>query len=130
MIKQQCLTGRLVIFHKHIFSHSFLCYPLESQISLGSDRRGCFKPPVDDKLPTSDIDCLDIVPTEHMDNITCIEHMKEESQLVHPDSLNMNRYIMGTRIQTRGKGGTGRKDETGDKGITKSKEETENEDVS
>ena len=78
---------------------------MESQVSLGSDRRGCFEPPSETKEPTSDIECIDIVPIESTDNITYFENMEDESQIMHPDSMNHNRYVMGTRLQTRGKGG-------------------------
>ena len=53
--------------------------------------------------PSKEIDCTDIVPLESQENVTYYEHMKEESQLVHPDSNNSNRYVMGTRLQTLGK---------------------------
>lgn len=36
------------------------------------------------------------------ENVTNIENLRHESQIVHPDSLNLNRYVMGTRLQTRG----------------------------
>ena len=74
-----------------LFSHSFHHYPHESSVSLGSERRGCFEPPSEDKQPTKDIDCQDIVPTEKQNCVANIEKMKSDSQLDHPDSTNLNR---------------------------------------
>ena len=31
--------------------------------------------------------------------------MEVDCQLLHPDSTNRDRYVMGTRLQTRGRGG-------------------------
>ena len=89
---------------------------MESQVSLGSDRRGCFEPPSETKEPTSDIECIDIVPIESTDNITYFENMEDESQIMHPDSMNHNRYVMGTRLQTR-KGGKSWSGNVGEKGV-------------
>ena len=83
------------------FSHSFLKYPLESQISLGVDRRGCFEKPSETEPPNRDIICRDILPIEHPDNITDEKSMEDESQLLHPDCSSLQRYIMGTRLQNK-----------------------------
>ena len=85
-------------------SNSFIRYPLESQVSLGSERRGCFEPPSQTEEPNSNIDCPELVSIQSPDNITRYTNMNDDSQLVHPDSSNMDRFIMGTRLQTRGKG--------------------------
>ena len=84
------------------FSHDFIKYPLESQLSLGVDRRGCFEPPSETEPPTKGITCTDILPIDHADNITCEAAMDNPSQLLHPDCSSMQRYIMGTRLQTKG----------------------------
>ena len=98
-----CLTKvtSLIIYS---FSHSFLKYPLESQISLGTDRRGCFEPPSEDFEPNRGIDCPDIVAIENPSNVTDYTAMDDESQLVHPDCASGCRYVMGTRLQTKAKG--------------------------
>ena len=44
------------------FSHSLIKYPEESRESLGLERRGCFEPPSDDRVPEKGIDCIDILP--------------------------------------------------------------------
>ena len=90
---------------------------------LGTERRGCFEPPSDTNKPNSNIDCLDIVPIESEFNVTNIENMKVDNQLVHPDSANINRYIMGTRLQTRGAKGKVKRGEQAD--VEKTKEITE-----
>ena len=90
-------------------SHSFIKYPIESQVSLGLDRRGCFEPPSETTPPNTEIECLDILPIEHPDNTTDYAAMDNESQIVHPDCASGNRYVMGTRLQTKGKGGKARK---------------------
>ena len=95
------LTRLILLF----FSHSLIHYPIETQLSIGIERRGCFEPPSDTSEPNSDIVCLDIVPIESPLNETNYENMKIPSQMVHPDSKNHNRYITGTRLQTRGKAG-------------------------
>ena len=84
------------------FSHSFLKYPLESQITLGVDRRGCFEPPSETEPPNKDIDCKDILPIDHPENITDEKAIEEKSQLHHPDCSTLQRYVMGTRLQTAG----------------------------
>ena len=86
------------------FSHSFLKYPLESELSLGSERRGCFEPPSENEAPTEGIDCPDILLIEHPDNVTDLTAMENDSQIVHPDCSSGNRYVMGTRLQTKTKG--------------------------
>ena len=86
------------------FSHSFIHYPLESQISLGTERRGCFEPPSETRDPNTDIVCMDIVPTESPENETYPANMDIPCQLFHPDSKNQQRYVTGTRLQTGGKG--------------------------
>ena len=93
----------------YFFSHSFLKYPLESQISLGIDRRGCFEPPSEIIKPNRGIDCPDILPIEHPNNVTDCSAMKEESQILHPDCASEQRYVMGTRFQTKQKGGQTKK---------------------
>ena len=93
------------IFKSNYFSHSFIHYPIESQVSLGTERRGCFEPPSDTTEPNSGIVCYDIVPIESPANVTKSENMKYDSQILHPDSQNTNRYVMGTRLQTSGKKG-------------------------
>ena len=90
--------------HNLMFSHSFLKYPLESQISLNSERRGCFEPPSEIEDPNKDIDCPDILPIEHPDNITNYAAMDTPCQIDHPDCSSMQRYVMGTRLQTKDKG--------------------------
>lgn len=86
---------------KFAFSHSFLKYPLESQFSLGLDRRGCFEPPSETEPPNTGIDCPDILPIGHPANITNMKAMEDDSQMVHPDCATMQRYVMGTRLQTK-----------------------------
>lgn len=71
-------------------------------MSLGTERRGCFEPVSETIEPRRGISCLDIVPIESPENVTNYERMKDDSQLLHPDSSNLNRYVMGTRLQTRG----------------------------
>ena len=83
-----------------IFSHSFLKFPLESQISLGVDLRGCFEPPSETVLPKTNIDCQDILPIDHPENVTDEKAILDESQLLHPDCPTMQRYVMATRLQT------------------------------
>ena len=38
---------------------------------------------------------------EHPENITNVKAMEDESQLLHPDCSTMQRYVMGTRLQTK-----------------------------
>ena len=45
-----------------ICSHSFIKYPEESRLSLGSERRGCFEAPSEHKEPTMGINCTEILP--------------------------------------------------------------------
>ena len=86
------------------YSHSFHHYPEESKLTLGEERRGCFEPPSETLEPNTGIVCLDIVPIESPDNVTNPARMDNPSQAYHPDSQNQQRYVMGTRLQTRGKG--------------------------
>ena len=72
---------------------------MESQISLGVDRRGCFEPPSETEPPNTAIDCPDILPIGHPANITNKNAMEDESQILHPDCATMQRYVMGTRLQ-------------------------------
>ena len=88
-----------------IFSHSFIHYQEESEISLGIQRRGCFEDPSEVWDPNSDIECEDIALTESGENVTNEQHIHDENPLVHPDSETYNRYVMGTRLQTRRKNG-------------------------
>ena len=77
---------------------------MESQISLNSERRGCFEPPSEIEDPNKDIDCPDILPIEHPNNVTNYAAMDNQSNLEHPDCSSMQRYVMGTRIQNNTKG--------------------------
>lgn len=79
-------------------------YPIESQLSLNIDRRGCFETVSDTLDPTTDIDCPDIIPIEHSENVTDFRAMEVDSQLCHPDGSTVKRYVMGTRLQTKLKG--------------------------
>ena len=91
------------------YSHSFLKYPEESQLSLGLDRRGCFEPPSETTPPNRDVNCPDILPIEDKDNTTDYTALDDDSQIVHPDCPSGQRYVMGTRLQTRGaKGKSGK----------------------
>ena len=82
------------------FRHEFIHYPLESLVSLGADRRGCFEPPLETKVPSKNIDCKDILPIGHPENVTDENAMNDESQLLHPDCSTSQRYVMATRLQT------------------------------
>ena len=72
-------------------SHSFHHYPDESVVSLGSERRGCFEPPSEDKIPRTSIDCQDIIPTENQQMTADHDKMNNDSQVDHPDSSNSKR---------------------------------------
>ena len=74
-------------------------------MSLGTDRRRCFENPSETEDPNTDIDCPDILPIELQENETNVAAIENPSQIHHPDSINQKRYIVGTRLQTRGKGG-------------------------
>ena len=79
-------------------------YRLESQISLGTERRGCFEPPSDDYPPNYNVECPDILPTELQGYEPSVEAAQHESPLEHPDSKTGKRFVMGTRMQTTGHG--------------------------
>ena len=87
----------------HLVSHSFLKYPLESQLTLNDKRRGCFENPSDKRDPQTGLDCPNILPIEHPDNVTNYDAIEMESTIQHPDSPSIDRFIMGTRLQTRDK---------------------------
>ena len=72
-------------------------YPEESLRCLG-DRRGCFEIPSDSRKPMSNVDCKDLEPIEAEVDISKFESV---DPLDHPDSDNMNRYILGTRLQMK-----------------------------
>ena len=59
-------------------------------------RRGCFEPPSDEHTPTKNLSCPDILPTELQGYEPDLDAIANDSQLVHPNSKNGKRYIMGT----------------------------------
>ena len=101
--KVQKLQGS-TYWYQTCFSHSFIHYPIESQLTLGNERRGCFEEVSETREPSTGITCLDIVPIESPHNLTDPSQMETLCQRFHPDSQNQQRYVTGTRIQTRGKG--------------------------
>ena len=85
-------------------SHSFIHYPFESLLTLGTERRGCFEPPSDELEPNTGIECTDILPIQLQENESNPAAMQSTCTRDHPDSTNEQRYVTGTRLQTRGKG--------------------------
>ena len=66
---------------------------------------GCFEKPTKDKEPCKDIDCPDILPLAYDDkHIADKSAMENTSPLIHPDAVGDKRYVMGTKMQMRGKG--------------------------
>ena len=103
-------------------------YPNVAELAYGSRRRGCFENPDDNREPQTELDCPDILPVEHQEDIGHLHDpmaMKNPSQLVriqknhpnintanitqvHPDVRGTNRFVTGTRLQMR-KAGTSHK---------------------
>lgn len=86
------------------YRHSFLRYPAQSQKAFGQTR-GCFQLPSSVK-PRKNIKCSDILPLDLSDNEPNRQAMLDSDPLVHPDTANMTRYCLGTRMQMKedGKG--------------------------
>ena len=80
--------------------HSILRYPNESRQIYG-ELKGCFEPPSATVKPNSSIDCPDITPLTLSDNTQTVnrEAMNDNNPLIHPDSNNLTRYCLGTKLQ-------------------------------
>ena len=72
-------------------------YPEDSARCLG-DRKGCFEVPSETRKPRHGIDCKDLDPIHPTYDRSKFE---DKDPLIHPDSSNINRYILGTRLQSK-----------------------------
>ena len=57
--------------------------------------------PRDDKEPTKNIKCRDILPGIYADQDSNRDAMRDTNTLVHPDSSSLTRYCLGTGLQMR-----------------------------
>ena len=62
---------------------------------------GCLEPPRNDKPPSRNIECKDIVPNMYYDQKCNREAMRDSDPLKHPDSSSLVQYCLGTGLQMR-----------------------------
>ena len=89
--------------HKLIYRHSFIRYPVISELAFGNTR-GCFELPDKDKEPGTKIDCPDVTPLQHSDRPANREAMLNSSPLIHPDAEGTRKYCLGTGLQMKNSG--------------------------
>ena len=65
---------------------------------------GCFEKPSMTEPPSKDIDCPAILPLAHAVDEVDSSAMENPSPVIHPDTKEQRRYIMGTKLQMRGRG--------------------------
>ena len=70
-----------------------------SELAFGKTH-GCFEKPRESK-PNTDIDCPDILPLQYSEAVPNEKAMSNASPLVHPDTRNLTRYCLGTRLQMK-----------------------------
>ena len=75
-------------------------YPEQSKLAFG-EKLGCFELPREDKAPTKNISCPDILPLIYSDQDTNRDAMRSTNPLVHPDTSSLTRYCLGTGLQMR-----------------------------
>ena len=81
-------------------------YPVQSKIAFGT-KKGCFEVPREDRDPSRNIECPDILPNIYNDQDCYREAMNDPNPLSHPDSSSKVRYCLGTGLQMRDEGGKG-----------------------
>ena len=76
-------------------------YPTLYEVAYGTDRKGCFENPDDNKPPSRGLDCPDIVPLEYEERPGLPNHdaMKNPSQLVSESSKNSITQCILQRLQ-------------------------------
>ena len=75
-------------------------YPEFTKHAFG-EKGGCFELPREDKEPTKNISCKEILPLTHSEHITNRDAMRDSNPLVHPDTESLTRYCLGTGLQMR-----------------------------
>ena len=68
------------------------------------ETQGCFEKPSFVEAPRTDIDCPAILPSAYNEQEVDSQAMTNPSPFVHPDTKDHRRFIMGTKMQMRGKG--------------------------
>ena len=65
------------------------------------EKQGCMEKPREDRGPTKNISCKEILPLMFSENECNRDAMKDSNPLVHPDISTLTRYCLGTGLQMR-----------------------------
>ena len=88
------------IMNLKLFRHARLRYPEHSRQAFG-EKGGCFEAPSEEKEPSKNISCPDILPLMYSENKMNRDAMLSADPLVHPDTSSLTRYCLGTGLQMR-----------------------------
>ena len=74
------------------------CSEPEISETLFGINRGCFEPPHETNLPSSDYDCPELMPLSYLPRKVDMDSLNDSDIRIHPVAGKVDRKVLGTKL--------------------------------